>query len=73
MPRVVLQFLLMQNDSKFKRNTQINNIKDDLHKDGFRVILNYVFDAFITYLFYLPELTIFNIRPRFFRSISIAS
>ena len=63
----------MQNDFKFKRNMQINNVKDDLHKDDFRVILNYVFDAFITYLFYLPEPTVFNIRLRFFRSISVAS
>ena len=70
---VVWQFLLMQNDFKFERNTQVNNIKDDLHKDGFWIIMNYVFDAFITYLFYLPKLTVFNIRPRFFRSISIAS
>ena len=73
MPGVVLQFLLMQNDFKFKRKTQIDNMKDVLHNDGLWIIMNYVFDVFITYLFYLPEPAVFNIRPRFFRSISIAS
>ena len=48
MPGVVLKFLLMQNDFKFERNTKINNIKDDLQKDSLWIIMNYVFDDFIT-------------------------
>ena len=55
MPGVILQFLLMQNDFRFERKTQIDNMKDVLHNDGLWIIMNYVFDAFIAYLFYLTE------------------
>ena len=52
MQGVVLKFLLMQNDFKFERNTKINNTKDDLQKDSLWIIMNYVFDAFITYFLF---------------------
>ena len=34
MPGVILQFLLMQNDFRLERKTQIDSMKDDLHNES---------------------------------------